>query len=105
MPPPDVFAIIAVVFTTLPVCRDVGYNANVTMDFLGPPDKIIAGFGPELFGAPLLDDDVTDTKVYKKGNDLYYQWDLKPHRKVVATATGNRVRSLPSTLACSQIAS
>lgn len=61
------------------------------MEFLGPPDKIIAGFGPELFGAPLNDGDVTDTTVYKKGNDTYYQWDLKPHRKVVATATGNRV--------------
>lgn len=64
------------------------------MEFLGTPDKIIAGFGPELFGGPLYDDDVLDTKVYKKGNDTYYQWDLKPHRKVVATATGNRVRIL-----------
>lgn len=64
------------------------------MEFLGSPDKIIAGFGPELFGGPLNDDDVIDTKVYKKGDDTYYQWDLKPHRKVVATATGNRVRSL-----------
>lgn len=71
--------------------RDVGYNANVSMEFLGEPDKIIAGFAPELFGAPLLEDDVIDTEVYKQGDMTYYQWALKPHRFVVATATGNRV--------------
>lgn len=71
--------------------RDVGYNANVSMEFLGEPDKIIAGFAPELFGAPLLDDDVVWTDVFKQGGMTYYQWGLKPHRFVVATATGNRV--------------
>ena len=71
--------------------RDVGYNANVTMEFLGDPDKIIAGFAPELFGAPLLDDDVLWTEVKKQGDATYYTWGLKPHRFVVATATGNRV--------------
>lgn len=71
--------------------RDVGYNANVDMAFLGDPDKIIAGFTPELYGAPLVDGDVQDTKVYRKDGELYYQWRMKPHRYVVATATGNRV--------------
>ena len=49
--------------------RDVGYNANVNMEFLGDPDKIIAGFTPELFGAPLVDGDVLDTKVYKQNDE------------------------------------
>ena len=71
--------------------RDVGYNANVDMEFLGSPDKIIAGFTPELYGAPLDDGDVLDTKVYRVEDALYYQWHLKPHRFVTATATGNRV--------------
>ena len=71
--------------------RDVGYNANVDMEFLGTPDKIIAGFTPELYGAPLTEGDVLDTKVYKKGDSIYYQWYMKPHRFVTATATGNRV--------------
>jgi hypothetical protein len=50
-----------------------------------------AGFTPELFGAPLVDGDVLETKVYKKGDNTYYQWYMKPHRLVTATATGNRV--------------
>ena len=71
--------------------RDVGYNADVNMEFLGPPSKIIAGFAPELYGAPLNDGDVLDTKVYQKDGMTYYQWALKPHRFVTATATGNRI--------------
>jgi hypothetical protein len=51
--------------------RDIGNNANVNLEFLGPPDKIIAGFAPELFGAPLNDGDVLDTQVYKKANGTY----------------------------------
>lgn len=38
-----------------PVLRfvDVGYNADIRINELGPPEKIIAGFSPELFGKPL----------------------------------------------------
>ena len=32
---------------------DVGFNANVTIEELGSPDKIIHGFAPELYGSPL----------------------------------------------------
>jgi hypothetical protein len=71
--------------------RDVGYNADVTLEFLGPPDRIIAGFAPELYGAPLGEDAVLDTKVYKVEGATYYQWNLKPHRVVTAAATGNRL--------------
>lgn len=71
--------------------RDVGYNANINMEFLGDPDKIIAGFAPELYGRPLNDGDVLDTKVVSKKGNTYYEWVIKPHRHVSATATGNRV--------------
>lgn len=38
-----------------PVLRfaDVGFNADVRLKELGSPDKMIGGFGPELFGSPL----------------------------------------------------
>ena len=32
---------------------DVGFNASVTIEELGSPDKIIQGFAPELYGSPL----------------------------------------------------
>ena len=82
-----------------PVLRfvDVGFNADVRIDTLGPPDRIIAGFAPELFGAPLEAGDVEETEVVKKGNLTYYRWLVKPllgstqRHAVAATAVGNRV--------------
>lgn len=71
--------------------KDVGYNANVGLEDLGSPDKIIAGFTPELYGNPLSDGDVLDTQVYQKDGNTYYQFYMKPHRFVTATATGNRL--------------
>jgi hypothetical protein len=59
-----------------PVLRfvDVGYNADVRIDQLGPPDRIIAGFGPELFGKPLDEGDVVQQEVKEKGGIVYYEW-------------------------------
>jgi hypothetical protein len=76
-----------------PVLRfaDVGYNADVRIDQLNKPENIIAGFAPELFGRPLDDEDVLRQEVLKKGNITYYEWELKPHNLVAATAVGNRV--------------
>jgi hypothetical protein len=38
-----------------PVLRfaDIGFNADIRIEEIGPPDRIIAGFAPELFGTPL----------------------------------------------------
>ncbi|KAK9832843.1 hypothetical protein WJX81_006562 [Elliptochloris bilobata] len=76
-----------------PVLRfaDVGFNASVTIEELGSPEKIIQGFAPELYGAPLSDGDVLDTQTERKGTLTYYQWELKPHRLVAATAFRNRM--------------
>lgn len=76
-----------------PVLRfaDVGYNADVRIDQLNKPENIIAGFAPELFGKPLDDEDVLRQDVLKKGDITYYEWELKPHNLVSATAVGNRV--------------
>ncbi len=32
---------------------DVGFNADVRIEEVGPPEKLISGFAPELFGSPL----------------------------------------------------
>lgn len=77
-----------------PVARfqDIPFNADVRIEDLGDPDRIIAGFAPELYGTPLNDGDVLEQTVVKKNSGLsYYQWMVKPHRLVAATAVGNRL--------------
>jgi hypothetical protein len=59
-----------------PVLRfaDVGFNANVRIEKLAPPERIIAGFAPELFGVPVVEEDVLETDVLKREGLTYYQW-------------------------------
>ena len=82
-----------------PVLRfmDVGYNADVTIEEIGKPENIIAGFAPELYGKPLDADDVVETEVVQDGGLTYYQWCVKPHHLVSATAVGNRLFILSTT--------
>jgi len=82
-----------------PILRfmDVGYNANVTIKQIGPPDKIIAGFAPELYGKPLLDGDILETQEFERDGLPYYMWSVKPHHLVTATAVGNRLFILSTT--------
>ena len=76
-----------------PVLRfmDVGFNADLRIEGLGPPDRIIAGFAPEIFGKPLDEDSVTDTQVVSVNGMTYYRWAVKPHALVAATAFRNRL--------------
>ncbi|KAF8064524.1 PPD4 [Scenedesmus sp. PABB004] len=76
-----------------PVLRfaDVGFNADVRIDQLNQPDAIISGFAPELFGRPLNEGDVLEQRETVKGGVKYYEWEVKPHNLVSATAVGNRV--------------
>ena len=61
--------------TPLLLLQNVGFNANVTIEELGTPDKIIAGFAPELFGHPLTsDEDVLETTTASKDGLTYYYW-------------------------------
>ena len=48
-----------------PVLRfiDVGFNASVRIEDVGEPKRVIQGFGPELFGKPVDDEDILDTQV------------------------------------------
>lgn len=45
----------AMAIVVAPVLRflDVGFNSDVRIEQLGSPEKLINGFGPELFGSPL----------------------------------------------------
>jgi hypothetical protein len=52
----------------------------VRIEDLGPPDRIIAGFAPELYGRPLDEGDVLEQAVVTRGGLSYYQWAVKPHR-------------------------
>lgn len=64
-----------------PVLRflDIGFNANLKIEDVGPPDKLIAGFAPELFGGPLNEEDVLSTETISKDGRSYYQWyDSQP---------------------------
>ncbi|GBF95417.1 hypothetical protein Rsub_08379 [Raphidocelis subcapitata] len=81
------------VIVVAPVARfaEIGFNADIRIEELGPPDKIIAGFAPELYGAPLNDDDVLEQGVVAEGGLSYYRWLVRPHRLVSATAVGNRL--------------
>jgi len=76
-----------------PVLRflDVGFNSDVRIQELGSPEKLISGFGPELFGGPIQEGEVMNTQVVEKNGLTFYQWELKPHRLVAATAYKNRV--------------
>eukprot|EP00889_Picochlorum_renovo_P003050 jgi/Picre1/30080/NNA_005451.t1 len=49
-------------------------KCQVTIENIGPPDKIIAGFAPELYGSPLKDDDVMETEVEVVDGLTYYRW-------------------------------
>ena len=59
-----------------PVLRfaDVGFNANVRIEKIAPPERIIAGFAPELFGVPVPEEDVVATDVLNRQGLTYYQW-------------------------------
>jgi hypothetical protein len=87
-----------VIVVVAPVLRfkDVGFNANVTLEDLGPPDRLISGFAPEVIGGPLPDEGVSATEVVQKDGRTYYQWEVevkgakKPYHYISATAVGNR---------------
>lgn len=59
-----------------PVMRfaDIGFNSDVRIDQLGNPDKMISGFGPELFGSPLQDGDILNTEIVEKDGVKFYNW-------------------------------
>lgn len=75
-----------------PVLRfadDLGDNA--TIEKIGPPEKVINAFGPEVIGEN-VEGKVLSSKVAEHSGRLYYQFELEPpHVLITATAAGNRL--------------
>ncbi|XP_058786843.1 psbP domain-containing protein 4, chloroplastic [Vicia villosa] len=75
-----------------PVLRfsdDLGDNA--TIEKIGPPDKVINAFGPEMIGEN-VEGKVLSSSVAEHEGRTYYQFELEPpHIFITATAAGNRL--------------
>jgi len=82
---------IAVVVAPVLRFKDVGFNASITIEELGTPERIIKGFAPELFGKPKEDEDIYEMTTTTKGPLTYYLWRVKPYFLATATAVGNRI--------------
>merc|ERR1711937_46781 len=76
-----------------PVLRfmNVGFNADVRIEDIGPPEKILNGFAPEILGGPVEDDDELVQTTFTKQPLTYYVWETKKHELITATAFKNRV--------------
>lgn len=91
--------LVALSVIVAPVLRflDLGYNADIRLPDVGSPEKLIAGFFPELFGKTMEEGDLLSSTVVTKqppngGREMtYYEYDLSKTRRVAMTATGNRV--------------
>jgi len=83
---------VAVIVAPVARFKDIGFNANVTLQELVTPEQLISGFAPELIGVPLQDGDVLSQGTYTANGLTYYNYELKPrHLMVSATAEKNRL--------------
>lgn len=75
-----------------PVLRfsdDLGDNAKI--ELIGPPEKVINAFGPEVIGEN-VEGKVISMNVVEHSGRTYYQYELEPpHALITATAAGNRL--------------
>eukprot|EP00250_Pteridium_aquilinum_P022767 c25679_g1_i1 orf=409-1233(-) len=78
-----------VVAPVLRFASDLG--DNVTIEKIGPPEKVIDAFGPELVGQN-VEGQVKDMEVKEHDGRTYYSYELEvPHVLITATAAGNRL--------------
>ncbi|KAH7282253.1 hypothetical protein KP509_35G021700 [Ceratopteris richardii] len=78
-----------VVAPVLRFSSDLGDDA--TMEKIGPPEKVIDAFGPELVGQN-VEGQVKDMMVKQHDGRTYYVYELNvPHVLITATAAGNRL--------------
>ncbi|XP_057490481.1 psbP domain-containing protein 4, chloroplastic isoform X2 [Actinidia eriantha] len=81
-----VFVIVAPV---LRFADNLGDDAKI--ELIGPPEKIISAFGPEVIGEN-VDGKVMSMEVSEHSGRKYYQFELEPpHVIITATAAGNRL--------------
>ena len=71
------------------ICIGLGDNAKI--ELIGPPDKVINAFGPEVIGEN-VEGKVISMNVAEHSGRTYYQYELEPpHALITATAAGNRL--------------
>ncbi|PIA47694.1 hypothetical protein AQUCO_01400357v1 [Aquilegia coerulea] len=64
---------------------------DVKIENIGPPEKVISAFGPEVIGEN-VDGKVLSTEVTEHEGRTYYHFELEPpHALITATAAGNRL--------------
>lgn len=70
-------------------CEVIGEDATIEM--VGPPEKVINAFGPEVIGEN-VEGKVINMNVAEHSGRTYYQFELEPpHVLITATAAGNRL--------------
>lgn len=70
-------------------CADLGDDAKIEQ--IGPPEKVINAFGPEVIGEN-VEGKVVSMSVAEHSGRKYYQFELEPpHVLITATAAGNRL--------------
>ena len=82
---------------TTPVLRftDAGFGADVRIKDIGPPEKLLGGFAPEILGGPLEDRDLESTVISSKETPVgeldFYNWVTNRPRAIMsATSYKNR---------------
>ena len=80
-----------------PVLRftDAGFGADVRIKDIGPPEKLLGGFAPEILGGPLEDRDLESTVISSKETPVgeldFYNWVTNRPRAIMsATSYKNR---------------
>uniref|UniRef100_A0A0F7GYL7 Photosystem II reaction center PsbP family protein n=1 Tax=Masdevallia picturata TaxID=125444 RepID=A0A0F7GYL7_9ASPA len=74
-----------------PVLRFADLEGDATIEKIGPPEKVINAFGPEVIGEN-VEGRVLNTQVDEHSGRTYYQFELEPpHVIISATAAGNRL--------------
>uniref|UniRef100_A0A0F7GYK9 Photosystem II reaction center PsbP family protein n=1 Tax=Erodium foetidum TaxID=337372 RepID=A0A0F7GYK9_9ROSI len=64
---------------------------NAKLELIGPPEKVISAFGPEVIGEN-VEGKVLSMEVAEHSGRTYYQFELEPpHVLITATAAGNRL--------------
>nr|GMD50257.1 PsbP domain-containing protein 4, chloroplastic [Ipomoea batatas] len=64
---------------------------DITIEEIGPPEKVINAFGPEVIGEN-VEGKVLSSEVTENSGRKYYHFELEPpHVLITATAAGNRL--------------
>ncbi|KAK1288283.1 hypothetical protein QJS10_CPB19g00016 [Acorus calamus] len=74
-----------------PVLRFADLGDDAKIEEIGPPEKVINAFGPEVIGEN-VEGKVLSMDVVQHSGRTYYQFELEPpHVLITATAAGNRL--------------